>query len=70
MKLSFSAEDEQFREEIATWLQQNLTGEFEKLRFRGGPGDEHIYGMVGSEGQDTVNNTLHVVIPQGMSPIW
>ncbi|NIB39217.1 acyl-CoA dehydrogenase [Pseudomaricurvus alkylphenolicus] len=43
MKLSFSAEDEQFRQEVATWLQQNLTGEFAKLRFRGGPGDEHMY---------------------------
>ena len=39
MKLSFSPEDEQFREEIAGWLKDNLTGEFEKLQFRGGPGD-------------------------------
>ena len=43
MKLSFSPEDEQFRQEIASWLQVNLTGEFEKLRFRGGPGDEHMF---------------------------
>ena len=43
MKLSFSAEDEQFRGEIATWLEQNLCGEFEQLRGRGGPGDEHMY---------------------------
>ena len=43
MKLSFSIEDEQFRQEIANWLQVNLTGEFEKLRFRGGPGDEHTF---------------------------
>jgi alkylation response protein AidB-like acyl-CoA dehydrogenase len=43
MKLSFSPEDEQFRAEIAGWLQANLTGEFEKLKFRGGPGDEHTY---------------------------
>lgn len=43
MKLSFSPEDEKFREEVATWLQENLTGEFEKLKFRGGPGDEHMY---------------------------
>lgn len=43
MKLSFSAEDEQFRTEIASWLNANLTGEFEKLKFRGGPGDEHMY---------------------------
>ena len=43
MRLSFSAEDEQFREEVATWLGDNLTGEFAKLRYRGGPGDEHAY---------------------------
>jgi alkylation response protein AidB-like acyl-CoA dehydrogenase len=43
MKLSFSPEDEQFRVEVATWMQENLTGKFEKLKFRGGPGDEHTY---------------------------
>ena len=43
MKLSFSAEDEQFREEVAAWLRDNLCGEFEAIRFRGGPGDEHMY---------------------------
>lgn len=43
MKLTFSAEDERFREEIASWLKENLCGEFEHLRFRGGPGDEHMF---------------------------
>ena len=43
MKLSFSAEDEKFREEIAGWLNANLVGEFAKLKFRGGPGDEHMF---------------------------
>jgi alkylation response protein AidB-like acyl-CoA dehydrogenase len=43
MKLSFSAADEQFRAEVAQWLQQNLTGEFAPLKFRGGPGDEHMF---------------------------
>jgi len=43
MKLSFSAEDEQFRLEVATWLNDNLVGEFEQLKFRGGPGDEHMF---------------------------
>lgn len=43
MKLSFSAEDEQFRAEIAGWLADNLCDEFEQLRFRGGPGDEHMF---------------------------
>lgn len=43
MKLSFSPEDEQFREEVASWLADNLRGEFEPIRFRGGPGDEHSF---------------------------
>ncbi len=43
MKLSFSQQDEQFRNAVADWLQQNLCGEFEAIRFRGGPGDEHMF---------------------------
>jgi alkylation response protein AidB-like acyl-CoA dehydrogenase len=43
VKLSFSPEDEQFRQQVASWLQDNLTGEFEKLKYRGGPGDEHMF---------------------------
>lgn len=43
MKLSFSPADEQFRQEVAQWLNENLRGEFEKIRFRGGPGDEHMF---------------------------
>jgi alkylation response protein AidB-like acyl-CoA dehydrogenase len=43
MKLSFSAADESFREEISSWLAANLCGEFEPIRFRGGPGDEHMF---------------------------
>ncbi|MEQ9397228.1 acyl-CoA dehydrogenase family protein [Haliea sp.] len=43
MKLSFSPEDEQFREQVAAWLAANLCGEFEVIRGRGGPGDEHSF---------------------------
>jgi alkylation response protein AidB-like acyl-CoA dehydrogenase len=43
MKLSFSAEDERFRAEVAGWLAANLCGEFECIRYRGGPGDEHSF---------------------------
>lgn len=43
MKLSFSPEDEHFRQLVASWLQDNLTGEFAKLKYRGGPGDEHMF---------------------------
>ena len=43
MKLSFSAEDECFRREVADWLEINLSGEFAQLKFRGGPGDEHSF---------------------------
>ena len=41
MDARFSEEDEAFRREIAGWLEQNLSGEFENVRGRGGPGDEH-----------------------------
>lgn len=43
MQLTFSPEDEQFRKEVAAWLKDNLRGEFETIRFRGGPGDEHMF---------------------------
>jgi len=43
MKLSFSVQDEQFRSEVAGWLADNLCGEFEQIRGRGGPGDEHMF---------------------------
>ena len=28
------------REELNKWMLENLTGEFEQIRWRGGPGDE------------------------------
>ena len=40
MNIGFSAADEQFRQQVAQWMQKRLTGEFAVLRFRGGPGDE------------------------------
>ena len=43
MRLSFSAEDEQFRKEISAWLKSHLVGQFAQLKFRGGPGDEHMF---------------------------
>jgi alkylation response protein AidB-like acyl-CoA dehydrogenase len=43
MKISFSEADEAFRRDVARWLADNLCGEFEQLRFRGGPGDEHSF---------------------------
>jgi hypothetical protein len=36
--------------------------------FRKALAGEQIYGMVGSDGFDTIENTLHVIIPQGISP--
>ncbi|MGN6472048.1 MAG: acyl-CoA dehydrogenase family protein [Mycobacteriales bacterium] len=41
MDLRFSAEDEAFREEVRSWLHQNLVGEFADLGGAGGPGREH-----------------------------
>ena len=43
MKIGFSGADEVFREEVARWLAEHLSGEFAPLRFRGGPGDEHSF---------------------------
>jgi alkylation response protein AidB-like acyl-CoA dehydrogenase len=43
MKLTFTAADEQFREEVADWLNDNLRDEFADIRYRGGPGDEHHF---------------------------
>lgn len=41
MDLRFSKEDEEFRGEIAGWLDEQLSSEFAEVRGRGGPGDEH-----------------------------
>jgi len=43
MKIGFSPEDEAFRQEVANWLTEHLCGPYEALRFRGGPGDEHMF---------------------------
>ncbi|MNF54087.1 Glutaryl-CoA dehydrogenase [compost metagenome] len=43
MKIGFSAQDEEFRQEVANWMSEHLRGDFESLRFRGGPGDEHMF---------------------------
>ena len=37
-------------------------------KFRVATINEQIYGMVGPDGNDTVNNTLSIIIPQGISP--
>jgi alkylation response protein AidB-like acyl-CoA dehydrogenase len=39
--LRFSVEDEAFRDEVRTWLNQNLVGEFAELGAAGGPGRDH-----------------------------
>lgn len=43
MKLGFTQSDEAFRASISAWLKDKLRGDFEKIRFRGGPGDEHMF---------------------------
>lgn len=43
MKLGFTEQDEIFRQSIVDWLVDNLCGEFEEIKFRGGPGDEHMF---------------------------
>ncbi|HVT20032.1 MAG TPA: acyl-CoA dehydrogenase family protein [Mycobacteriales bacterium] len=41
MDLRFSAEDEAFRDEVRTWLNEHLVGEFAQVADAGGPGREH-----------------------------
>ena len=41
MDLTYSAQDESFRDEVRAWLEDNLSGEFAGLRGKGGPGREH-----------------------------
>jgi acyl-CoA dehydrogenase len=43
VELGDTAEDRAFRAEIRDWMAANLTGEFARLRGRGGPGDEHSF---------------------------
>ena len=43
MQLGDSPADAEFRAEIRDWMAEHLTGEFAQLRFRGGPGDEHMF---------------------------
>ncbi|WP_334144635.1 acyl-CoA dehydrogenase family protein [Rhabdothermincola sp.] len=41
MDLSFTPEQERFRKEVRSYLDDLLHGEFAEIRGRGGPGDEH-----------------------------
>ncbi|WP_296607498.1 acyl-CoA dehydrogenase family protein [Nocardioides sp.] len=41
MDLTYTSEDEQFRDEVRTWLAENLVGDFARLRGTGGSGREH-----------------------------
>jgi alkylation response protein AidB-like acyl-CoA dehydrogenase len=41
MDARFTPEDEAFRSEVADWMGKNLRGDFEIVKGRGGPGDEH-----------------------------
>lgn len=43
MQTERKASHEALRTEVAQWMANNLTGQFECLKFRGGPGDEEAY---------------------------
>lgn len=43
MDIKFTQEEEHFRAEVSAWMKGNMRDEFESIRFRGGPGDEHMF---------------------------
>ena len=43
MENNQSSSDAVFRQEVASWMEANLTGRFACLRHRGGAGDEDAY---------------------------
>ena len=43
MDLRFTPEEDAFRKEVRTYLDELLHGEFAVIRGRGGPGDEHAF---------------------------
>lgn len=43
MNLDLTPSDETFRVEVADWLKTNLTGQYEQVRNRGGPGDDEAF---------------------------
>jgi acyl-CoA dehydrogenase len=43
MDLRFTLEEDAFRKEVRTYLDELLHGEFSTIRGRGGPGDEHAF---------------------------
>ena len=58
MKLSFSPEDEKFRSEVKLWLTENLVGEFEQVKFRGGPGDEHMFPEIRKKWENSTQTKI------------
>lgn len=43
MKMDSVTDNQAFRLEVAQWMARHLCGRFEKLRYRGGPGDEDAF---------------------------
>ena len=60
MKLTFTAAEEQFREEVADWLNDNLRDEFADIRYRGGPGDELLVAELGGHARELLVHALQL----------
>lgn len=54
MNLHESPEDAAFRAEVAAWMRAHLTGRFESLKHRGGPGDEEADPHLRKEWEQTL----------------
>jgi len=49
METDLETGNDQFRAEVADWMQAHLCGRFEQLRYRGGPGDEDAFPALRKE---------------------
>ena len=62
MEFSRSNQEKSFAEEVRTWLQEHLVGEFSGLRNRGGTGREDIPVEILLEWEKAVSYT-HLTLP-------
>ncbi len=58
MDLRFAPEEEEFRDEVRTWLDEHLVGEFRRYLGVGGPSDDTAWDWAGVHGRNLFGPTL------------